>query len=110
MPWRRIYSPKFRRLRAQRHPEDAALTGAALNVDTAAVRFGDRFDDRQPQACAGRRVVLAGAVEALEQARLRLDGDAGTIVDDFDVQQRSLVKTRSVIWLPGGVYLMALSR
>ena len=61
--------------------------GREVTVAVAAVGFGDRLDDRQPEAAARgarRRVTAAGrraAIEALKDVRGLLGIDAGAGVD-----------------------------
>src|SRR5579862_2283255 len=73
------------------HTETAASAVRAFHFYLSAVRGGDGFDDRKAKAGAPR-ITSAGrvdSIEAIEHVRLRLFGNADTIVDDL--QERMAV-------------------
>src|ERR671920_158202 len=101
-------SPRF--VRQPRHGQDEGerrtLPDAALHLDASAVRFGDFARDGQPEAgppnAAGAGLV--DAVEAVEDSRQVLSGDAGPgvsylehgLITALEHVQRDLAATRRI--------------
>src|SRR4051812_42682460 len=63
--------------------EDGA-TGFAVEADGAAMRVGDRLDDREAETAAASYRFDVDAIEAVENARLRVGRDAAAAVDDLE--------------------------
>src|SRR5437879_1174300 len=78
------------RLRRQRqaHREAGAAAGVAVDVDGAAVGFDDLAHDPQPQPEAAEMLDRRHPLEALEDAPLRLLGNADAMIGH--AQQRTV--------------------
>ena len=90
--------------------EGRAAAGGVGDDAVAAVRLGDRIDDREPEPRAADRALAVGAVEAAEDAVPGGGRDAGPVVAHPQVRvRRRRARCRSRWASPAGVYFAALS-
>ncbi len=78
--------PRSSALARQRDPYVGTPSGPVRRAGVPAVRVGDRFDDREPEACTAAAFGGIGAGEALERAGQERVGEAGPLVGHVDLE------------------------
>src|SRR5699024_636947 len=76
--------PLQRRRQRQRDREGGALSYPAVDIDVAAVLFGDLFGNGEAEPAATGGAGGNGAVKALEEVRQILRGNTDAVVGDAD--------------------------
>src|SRR4051794_14009577 len=77
-------------MKGEAHLDLGARLGRASR-DRAAVRRGNRLDDREPETGALARARRAGAAEALERAIAEVGSESGAVVADGDAHLPALL-------------------